>query len=130
MAMLCYLPQFCLGPFCFSQSSCMSLDTALQPGRYVLLLEPAAACRADAHGPQFQPCLQIGADVHGILLWPLGGLAFVGHSGTPARDIFVAVSGPLTHIPMFLVWFSALAIASHVIYHGAWAVSLDIPDPR
>lgn len=42
----------------------------------------------------------------------------------------MAVSGPLTHIPMFVVWFAVLGIASHIIYHGAWAVSLTIPDPR
>ncbi len=42
---------------------------------------------------------QVGGAVHGILLWPLGGLAFVGHAGSPARDLYVAVCGPLTHIP-------------------------------
>ena len=40
--------------------------------------------------------------MHGILLWPLGGLAFVGHAGSPARDLYVAVCGPLTHIPQVL----------------------------
>ncbi|BDA42636.1 probable zinc metalloprotease Rip3 [Coccomyxa sp. Obi] len=72
---------------------------------------------------------KVGAEVHGILLWPLGGLAFVGHTTTPKKDAFVSISGPLTHIPQFLIWFAILAISSHVVYHG-WSPSLAVPDPR
>ena len=43
--------------------------------------------------------VQVGGAVHGIMLWPLGGLAFVGHAGSPGRDLYVAICGPLTHIP-------------------------------
>lgn len=40
-----------------------------------------------------------------ILLWPLGGLAYISKEGiTPKEQIFVSVSGPLTHIPMFGIW--------------------------
>lgn len=73
--------------------------------------------------------VQVGAEVHGILLWPLGGLAFVGHTTTPKKDVFVSISGPLTHIPQFLIWFAILAISSHEVYHG-WSPSLAVPDPR
>jgi hypothetical protein len=73
--------------------------------------------------------LQVGADVHGILLWPLGGLAFVGHSTSPKTDLFVSISGPLTHVPQFLIWFALLGISSHVVYHH-WTPSLSVPDPR
>ena len=48
--------------------------------------------------------LQVGGEVHGILLWPLGGLAFVGHAGSPARDLYVAFCGPLTHVPQARLW--------------------------
>jgi hypothetical protein len=74
--------------------------------------------------------VQVGADVHGILLWPLGGLAFVGHSTSPKTDIFVSVSGPLTHIPQFGIWFAILAISASVVYHGTWKPSLSVPDPH
>ena len=43
--------------------------------------------------------MQLGSEVHGILLWPLGGLAFMGKSSSPREDLMVAGAGPLTHIP-------------------------------
>eukprot|EP00898_Chlorokybus_atmophyticus_P002712 jgi/Chlat1/3441/Chrsp23S03762 len=33
----------------------------------------------------------VGGTVYGILLWPLGGLAFIGHGGGPADDVKAAV---------------------------------------
>ncbi len=41
---------------------------------------------------------QVGGAVHGILLGPMGGLAYVGRDKSPARDLCVAICGPLTHI--------------------------------
>jgi Zn-dependent protease len=41
---------------------------------------------------------RVGGHVDQILLWPLGGFAYVGHSDEPRTDIFVAFSGPATHI--------------------------------
>ncbi|HEU4338761.1 MAG TPA: site-2 protease family protein [Planctomycetota bacterium] len=41
---------------------------------------------------------RVGGHVDKILLWPLGGLAYVGHSDEPRTDIFVAVCGPATHL--------------------------------
>ena len=47
-----------------------------------------------------------------ILLWPLGGLAFIGDSFSPLEDLQVALAGPLTHVPMFLGWLLAV-VAAH-----------------
>lgn len=41
---------------------------------------------------------RVGGHVDQILLWPLGGLSYVGHSDDPRTDMFVAVSGPATHL--------------------------------
>jgi len=41
---------------------------------------------------------RVGGHVDQILLWPLGGMAYVGHSDDPRTDMFVAVSGPATHL--------------------------------
>lgn len=41
---------------------------------------------------------RVGGQVDQILLWPLGGMAYVGHSDDPRTDMFVAVSGPATHV--------------------------------
>merc|ERR1719215_593939 len=44
-----------------------------------------------------------------ILLWPLGGLAYISKEGiTPKEQIFVSSAGPATHLPMLLVWALAL----------------------
>ncbi len=34
--------------------------------------------------------------MHGILLTPMGDLAYVGRNRSPARDLYVALCGPLT----------------------------------
>jgi len=52
-----------------------------------------------------------GGSVHSILLWPLGGLAYVGHTASPGRDLVVAVAGPATHVPQAALWV-ALELAS------------------
>jgi len=41
---------------------------------------------------------RVGGQVNQILLWPLGGMAYVGQSEDPRTDMFVAVSGPATHL--------------------------------
>ena len=65
----------------------------------------------------------IGGQVHGILLWPLGGLAFIGHTGDALDDLKVSIAGPLTHIPQSLVWLVLLAASNggdvdHLGYSG------------
>ena len=45
----------------------------------------------------------VGGRAEEILLWPLGGLAYVAHSTAPCDDLKVAIAGPLTHIPMAAV---------------------------
>jgi len=48
----------------------------------------------------------VGGHAEQILLWPLGGLAYVSHSNEPCSDLKVAIAGPLTHIPMALFWLA------------------------
>lgn len=71
---------------------------------------------------------QLGSSTHGILLWPLGGLAFVGHSTGPKADLLIALAGPLTHIPQFIVWFCILVPASLSAY-GTVQLPWNIPPP-
>jgi Zn-dependent protease len=43
--------------------------------------------------------------VHQILLWPLGGLAYINDThASHCGHILVALAGPLTHIPMLIIW--------------------------
>jgi stage IV sporulation protein FB len=52
----------------------------------------------------------VGGHADEILLWPLGGLAYVGHGGAPRDDIKVALWGPLTHLPMAGICAGILAL--------------------
>src|SRR5882672_7305703 len=52
----------------------------------------------------------VGGHAEQILLWPLGGLAYVGHGGTPRNDIKVAAMGPLMHIPLAGIFAGLLLI--------------------
>lgn len=45
-----------------------------------------------------------------ILLWPLGGLAYIHKDTiTPKQQIFVSICGPAMHVPMMLLWAGILA---------------------
>mmetsp|Transcript_25473 Transcript_25473/g.33271 ORF Transcript_25473/g.33271 Transcript_25473/m.33271 type:complete len:286 (-) Transcript_25473:130-987(-) len=57
--------------------------------------------------------LKLGGHVSHILLWPLGGLAFVGHDTGHKNDLLIAAAGPLTHIPMGLFWLVLLLVSTH-----------------
>lgn len=69
-----------------------------------------------------------GGEAHGILLWPLGGLAYIGHSSGPRADLLIALAGPLTHVPMLLLWLAVLFPVYHAAY-GSWAIGIGIPSP-
>jgi len=49
---------------------------------------------------------KLGGVVHGIIMWPLGGLAICGQPDPPSpkANILVAIAGPMTHIAQMIVW--------------------------
>lgn len=59
-----------------------------------------------------------------ILLWPLGGLAFVSDFGdtSPRADAIVAMAGPATHIPQFLVWYFLMYVSNSGVATLGWPV--------
>lgn len=55
----------------------------------------------------------VGGEVSHILLWPLGGLAYVNVEATDAKgDFFVSFAGPLTHLPMLAGWVAIFAMTT------------------
>lgn len=48
----------------------------------------------------------VGGDADQIIMWPLGGLAFLSHDAGPKGDLWVTFAGPLTHIPQAAVWYA------------------------
>lgn len=56
----------------------------------------------------------VGGEAKGILLWPLGGLAFIaGGDDHPFKKFWVILAGPLTHLPLAGLCAAALASAGH-----------------
>lgn len=57
-----------------------------------------------------------GGEAYEILLWPLGGLAFTaGDKNTPRDWAWVAMAGPLMHLPLSLICILLLANHQHAI---------------
>ena len=71
---------------------------------------------------------RLGGHAEGILLWPLGGLAYVAHASGPRADLLIALAGPATHLPQLAFWSLLLLPLRHAAY-GSWAISLSIPPP-
>ncbi|KAI8470627.1 MAG: hypothetical protein J3K34DRAFT_252144 [Monoraphidium minutum] len=72
---------------------------------------------------------QVGGKASGILLWPLGGLAFIHHNASPKADMWVAFAGPLTHVPMIGFWL-LMSLASTYVAYGRAFVTLSFPYPE
>lgn len=53
----------------------------------------------------------VGSHADSILLWPLGGLAFVGRAPSPAADLKVAAAGPASHVPQLVCFVALWALA-------------------
>jgi Zn-dependent protease len=53
-------------------------------------------------------CRCVGGHADGVLMWPLGGLALLGHNSGPKGDLWVSAAGPLTHLPMTAAWLAGL----------------------
>jgi hypothetical protein len=63
----------------------------------------------------------------------LGGLAFVGHSSSPSKDLWVAVAGPLTHLPQLALWlsvevasFAAAGVGQPLVRWRVWPPSNNV----
>lgn len=59
---------------------------------------------------------RVGGTVDAILLWPLGGLSFVGRTPSTRADLKVAAAGPASHLPQVALllggYFLVEALAS------------------
>ena len=48
-------------------------------------------------------CRKVGGTADEVLMWPLGGLAFVSPPRTPRAEFITVVFGPLVNVAMFLI---------------------------
>lgn len=60
----------------------------------------------------------LGGRAHQIVLWPLGGLAYISHPGDLKDDIKVSAAGPAVHIPIALACVGgAVALGAPFDWH-------------
>lgn len=60
----------------------------------------------------------VGTYADQVLLWPLGGLAFVGRGGSPRKDIWISLAGPLVNFALAAALFGAAALQRQVFQWG------------
>ena len=65
---------------------------------------------------------KVGGKAHEIVLWPLGGLAYTSGHGSLKNQLKVTLGGPLTHIPLALLFAGAATLAE-----GKFAPSMFTP---
>ncbi len=58
-------------------------------------------------------CRQVGGQANEIVLWPLGGIAFVNPPPRPGPVLWSIAAGPLVNLALVPVTFGALVIASN-----------------
>ena len=60
---------------------------------------------------------RVGEHADQILLWPLGGMAYVGHTRDPRRDWIITIAGPAVTILWGLVSIAGLLATG---FHLTW----------
>ena len=71
-------------------------------------------------------CRQVGGTANRVVLWPLGGLAFVSPPLRPGASLWTTVAGPLVNVvlaPLLIVLASVTAAdtdANHLLVRLAW----------
>ena len=56
-------------------------------------------------------CRQVGGTANTIVLWPLGGVAYVDPPQRPGATLWSIAAGPLVNVALFPVLYAALMIA-------------------
>lgn len=58
-------------------------------------------------------CRQVGGEAHQIVLWPLGGVAFVSPPPRPGATLWSIAAGPLVNVGLAPIFAAFLYAASH-----------------
>ena len=65
-------------------------------------------------------CRSVGGETHDIILWPLGGVAYVSPPQRPGAQLWSIAAGPLVNVVLF-------PILSALLWLGAQATGADTP---
>lgn len=80
-------------------------------------------------------CRQVGGQANQIVLWPLGGVAYVAPPPRPGATLWSIAAGPLVNVallaPLTLLWTSSLALGmtgaapnAHSFIQALWVINL------
>src|SRR5881275_2970058 len=82
-------------------------------------------------------CRQVGGTANKIMLWPLGGVAYVDPPPRPAATLWSIAAGPLVNVVLFFVltltgmlgrshgWFAAVPNI-HTLLRAIWYINLGL----
>src|ERR1035438_6221634 len=59
-------------------------------------------------------CRQVGGQTHDIVLWPLGGVAYVSPPQRPGAQLWSIAAGPLVNVVLVPVLFVLVSTVTHL----------------
>ena len=61
-------------------------------------------------------CRSVGGQTHDIVLWPLGGVAYVSPPQRPGAQLWSIAAGPLVNVVLLPVLFGLVLVGSHLAW--------------
>jgi Zn-dependent protease len=80
-------------------------------------------------------CRQVGGQTHDIVLWPLGGVAYVSPPQRPGAQLWSIAAGPLVNVVLIPLLAVLVSVSSHLgwyntnpnayeLIHNVWIINL------
>jgi len=80
-------------------------------------------------------CRQVGGQTHDIVLWPLGGVAYVTPPQRPGAQLWSIAAGPLVNVVLVPVFSLLVSVSSHLrwydsspdlyeLIHSLWVINI------
>lgn len=65
-------------------------------------------------------CRQVGGQTHDIVLWPLGGVAYVSPPQRPGAQLWSIAAGPLVNVVLIPILSLLVSISSHLGWYNSY----------
>jgi Zn-dependent protease len=65
-------------------------------------------------------CRSVGGQTHDIILWPLGGVAYVTPPQRPGAQLWSIAAGPLVNVVLIPVLSALVSVSSHLGWYDAY----------
>src|SRR3984957_20617679 len=80
-------------------------------------------------------CRQVGGKTHDIVLWPLGGVAYVSPPQRPGAQLWSIAAGPLVNVVLIPILSALVSLSSHLgwsetnpdlydLVHNVWWINV------